>query len=413
MKRFLRLGCIGLALTCLSWSDSNRTLPEDYWIKIRVDPTVELFCTIHRLARTGVDDTQELPKYIEAIEQHFDSFRNHRAVILAKGLWETHRINISALSTLIVYLGPPPELVPRNSLNPLPTELDSRWTADVIPEFIEAAREFSRDTKFMDFFNQQRELFDRSVGNLYDSLDEENMITWFQAYFGYVPANYTVIVGMQTGVGNYGASITRSDGSNEFFSIIGAHSPFLWSEVPRFSRKWLIPTVVHEFCHPYINPLVEEHKSLLKESGEMVYLNHKAKLTQIGCLSWNGMMNEYIVQACVIRYLQSKKDNRAVARLIRWAEEQGFLGIHELADLLVEYEKNRDKYPNMGSFIPRIAVYFEQYADSGARSDVLGRLPYINPFFIKWFLLCATVIVIVNVVIRKRKKARARQSNEA
>jgi hypothetical protein len=44
---------------------------------------------------------------------------------------------------------------------------------------------------------------------------------------------------------------------------------------------------------------------------------------------------------------------------------------------------------------------------------VRGRLPYIDPFFIQWFLLCAIVIVIVNVVIRKRKKARASQSNEA
>jgi D-alanyl-D-alanine carboxypeptidase len=44
---------------------------------------------------------------------------------------------------------------------------------------------------------------------------------------------------------------------------------------------------------------------------------------------------------------------------------------------------------------------------------VLGRLPYIDPFLIKWFLLCTIVIVIVNVVIRKRKKARASQSNEA
>jgi D-alanyl-D-alanine carboxypeptidase len=36
---------------------------------------------------------------------------------------------------------------------------------------------------------------------------------------------------------------------------------------------------------------------------------------------------------------------------------------------------------------------------------VRGRLPYIDPLFIWWFFLCATVMVTVNVVIRKRKKA--------
>jgi len=364
MKRILGFGWITLTLTFLSCSDDNRDLPEDYWVKIRVDPTVELFCTIHRLARTGVDYTNELPGYIEEIEEYFDPSRDHRAVILAERLWETHRINLSALSTLVVYFGPPPQLVARNKMDPLPAELDSRWNEDVIPEFIEAAREFSRDTKYMVFFDHQRELFDRSIMSLYESLNDENMIAWFQSYFGYVPDNYTIIVGMQTGVGNYGASITRSDGTNEFFSIIGAHSPFLWSEVPRFSSRWLIPTVVHEFCHPYINPLVEQDGELLKESGGIVYPYHEAKLTKAGCLSWKGMMNEYIVRACVIRYFHSKKDKRAVDRQISRDEEQGFIGIRPFADLFEEYEENRDKYPNMDSFIPRIATYFERYAAS-------------------------------------------------
>jgi hypothetical protein len=190
------------------------------------------------------------------------------------------------------------------------------------------------------------------------------MIAWFQSYFGYVPGNYTIIVGMQTGVGNYGASITRSDGTNEFFSIVGAHSPFSWGEVPRFSSRWLIPTVVHEFCHPYINPLVDQDGELLKESGEIVYPYHEAKLTKVGCRSWKGMMNEYIVRACVIRYFHSNKDKRAVARQITRDEEQGFIGIRPFADLFEEYEENRDKYPNMDSFIPRIATYFDRYAAS-------------------------------------------------
>jgi len=364
MKWIFKLGLIILILTCLTCSNDNSTLPEDYWIKVRVDPTVELFCTIHRLAKTGVDDTHELPKYIRDIENYFAPFRNHRAVNMAKKLWETHHINISALSTLVVYLDDPPKLTPLNQLDPLPSELDSRWTADVISEFIVAAREFSRDSEYMVFFNSQRQLFDHSIMNLYKSLNDENMLGWFKTYFGYVPNNYTVIVGMQTGFGNYGASITQSDGTNDFFSIIGAHSPFFWNGIPRFSSSWLTPIVVHEFCHPYINPIVAQNTELLKESGEKLYSYNKAKLTKIGCLAWNHMMNEYIVRACVIRYFHSKKDNEAVNRQIRSNENQGFIGIRALADLFEEYEKNRDKYPNMDSFFPRIAIYLEQYVAS-------------------------------------------------
>ena len=358
------LGLIILSLNYITCSYDNRPFPEDHCLKVRVDPTVELFCTIHRLAKTGVDDTHELPNYIREIEKYFAPFRNHRAVKLAKKLWETHRINISALSTLVVYLGDPPELIPRNLLDPLPSELDSRWTTDVIPEFIEAAREFSRDSEYMVFFESQKQLFDRSIMNLYKSLNDENMLDWFKNFFGYVPNNYTIIVGMQTGFGNYGASITRSDGANDFFSIIGAHSPFFWNGIPRFSSSMLTYIVVHEFCHPYINPLVAQNLALLKESGEKLYAYNKDKLRKIGCLAWDGMMNEYIVRACVIRYFHSNKDNKAVNRQIRIDENQGFTDIRALADLFEEYEKNRDKYLNMDSFIPRIAIFLEQYVAS-------------------------------------------------
>ena len=325
---------------------------------------MELFCTIHRLANTGQDATNELPNYIDEIEDYFEPFRNHRAVKLAHKLWETHRINVSALTTLIVYLNEPPELIAKNKLNPLPPELDSRWTVDIIPELINAAGEFSKDTKFMQFFDQQQQLYDRSVNNLYNSLKNENMLGWFKSYFGHVPDNYTIIIGMQNGFGNYGASISQRDGTKEFFSIIGAHSPFFWSDVPRFSSSWLIPIVTHEFCHPYINPLVTKHSERLKESGEIIFSYHEAKLAKIGCLYWNHMMNEYIVRACVIRYFQAREDNKAVDRQIRLDEKHGFIGIRGLADIFDEYESDRDKYPSIDAFMPQIAIYFDNYTES-------------------------------------------------
>jgi len=119
-----------------------------------------------------------------------------------------------------------------------------------------------------------------------------------------------------------------------------------------------------EFCHPYINPLVAQNLELPNESGEKLYSYNKSQLTNIGCLAWNHMMNEYILRACVIRYFHSKNDNKTIEKQISSDENQGFVGIRALADLFEEYEKNRDKYPNIDSFIPRIAIYREQYVAS-------------------------------------------------
>ena len=93
MRSFAKVSILFLsALSILSCSVDNKDIPEDSWVKIRVDPTVELFCTIHRLASTGQDATNELPSYIDEIEDYFEPYRNHRAVKLAHKLWETHRL---------------------------------------------------------------------------------------------------------------------------------------------------------------------------------------------------------------------------------------------------------------------------------------------------------------------------------
>ena len=76
------------------------------------------------------------------------------------------------------------------------------------------------------------------------------------------------------------------------------------------------------------------------------------------------MMNEYIVRACVIRFFQAKEDNKAVDRQIRLDERHGFIGIRGLADIFDEYEDDRDKYPNIDAFMPQIAIYFDNYAES-------------------------------------------------
>jgi Domain of unknown function (DUF4932) len=364
MRVFCKYGLIIIALTWLACSGGQRKLPENNLLEIRADPTWELFCTIHLLAETGVDEPRDLPKYISAIEAEFESFKDHRAVRTAKRLWETHRINLSALSTLAVFYDSPPGLAPRNSMDPLPSVLDSRWTADVIPEFITAAREFAADAGYMDFFNSQQSFFDLSVQRLAEALDKENMLAWFQDYFGYIPDNYTVIVGMQTGVGNYGASITRRDGSQEFFSIIGGHSPSRRSGVPTFSKKRVIPIVVHEFCHPYINPLIARHSKILEKSGKILFSASEERLARTGTFAWNHMMNEYVVRACVIRYFYSGNQWLAAWRQIRRDRKAGYAAIGDFVDLFEEYEENRDKYPDMDSFMPRIASFFDHYAAS-------------------------------------------------
>jgi hypothetical protein len=336
------------------------SLPEDLAIPVYVDPAVELICTIYRLAGLNQYITHELPPYIDDVEERFGPWRNHRAVALAQDLWERHRITGSAPVALAIYLTPPPELEGMIPLSPLPADLDPRWTPETVSTFLEAAREFSVDTDFMEFFSSQEDYYRRSVANLDDALADQDITGWLQAFFGREPGGYTVIVGMQTGYGNYGLSRIRTDGSHEFVSVMGASSPSLFGGIPRFTAWWVIPTIVHEFAHSFVNPFVFENEEALRPISERLFPSHREQMMSQGYSTWAHLAFEYLVRASVNQYLQDRGDQEALARRLEADVDQGFPGIHLLTERLDEYQANRDRYPTLTEFLPRIVDCFEE-----------------------------------------------------
>lgn len=325
-----------------------------------VDPAVELICTIYRLAGLNQYTTHDLPSYIDDVEERFGSWRDHRAVALAQGLWERNRITGSAPLALAIYLTPPPELEGRIPLSPLPADLDPRWTPETVSAFMEAAREFSVDTDFMEFFSRQEEYFRHSVENLNDALMEQNLIGWLQDFFGHEPDGYVIVVGMQTGYGNYGLSRILPDGSQEFVSIKGAHSPSWIRGIPRFTAWWVIPTIVHEFAHSFVNPFVFENEESLRPVSERLFPSHREQMMSQGYSTWAHLAFEYLVRASVNQYLQDRGDQKGLARRFEADLAQGFPGIYLLTERLGEYQADRDRYPTLTEFLPRIVDCFEE-----------------------------------------------------
>ena len=131
-------------------------LNKDFPIDIKVDPTVELFCTIHRLANTDQYTSDNFPQYISDVEDYFERYTSHKAVNLAIQQRNQNGINGSAPMSLAVYLNSPPSLTSKNSFSPYPEGLDYRWTETEINEFIDAAKSFSTNSDFMDFFNSKK-----------------------------------------------------------------------------------------------------------------------------------------------------------------------------------------------------------------------------------------------------------------
>ena len=352
-----------ISALCLSFHPSLFPPAREHEIPILVSPQVELFSTIHRLAGTGQYDEHWLPAYTREVEKRFTPFRKHRAVRLAVRLRGSHHLDGNSPMALASYLNEPPALRERARLIPPPDDLDPRWTADSIPIALDAAREFARDTDFMAFFQDHQPFYQKAVENLRSTLRDTDILTWFEKFFGYRAENYVIILGLQNGTCNYGQSVTIPDGTREFISILGARDPGP-EGAPRYPENWFIPIIVHEFCHSYINPIVDRNRERLKDAGRAIFPRLKDKLRERGYNFWHVMMYEYLVRACTIRYLAAEKGAAAVHRQISYDTRAGFPGIQKLSELLIEYEKQRDRYPDLDSFIPRIADYFEDLSAS-------------------------------------------------
>jgi len=351
---FFLSGCAGREDT----SQSRETAQADA-IAVHVDPTVELVATIYRLADVHPFNTQLLPSYIRDVEEHFGPFRDHPTVRVVQELGRNQGITGSAPMALAVYLTWP-NLEGKVPLSTLPPDLDPRWTPETVATFREAVRTFAEDTRFMEFFAEHGDYYRRSEESLLNSLEGHSLIAWLQDYFGEDSDHYILIVGMQIGNGNYGLSTTLQDGSREFISVVGANSPSLFRKTPTFSDWWFIPTVVHEFAHSFVNPVVHSNGAVLQDVGERLYPHLREELWPLGYRSWQTLCDEYLVRATVNRYLENRGEREKLRRRIEADLDQGFAGITRFSDALAEYEANRELYPDLDSFLPRVVQCFEE-----------------------------------------------------
>ena len=309
-------------------------------ISVRVNPAIELVSTIHYLAGTGQYDEMLLPGYLGRVEGFFGEFRDHSAVQKVKEMNRLHGINGSAPMALAVYLGEPPALAPVVDLSERPDELEARWTAELTDEFLVEARKFAADSKFMDFYAGQEDFYALAIRNLKKTLKKEDLLSWYDAFFGYSPKNYVVYIGLINGSCNYGFSITQENGEQEFISLLGARWPD-GKGAPTYRANWFKRVIVHEYCHSYINPLINGNPETWKELGEELLVSHREKMIEHGYNAWNVLLFEYIVRACTVRYFETIDGLRSARNQIAYEEKEGFGAIKGLVELFDNYENDR------------------------------------------------------------------------
>lgn len=320
----------------------------------KVDQRVELLSIIFRLAGNYEYNMNNFKKYNDDIDNYFQSFKNHPVVMFAKELRETREVDFDAVMFMAIHLSQPPELKPLIDFSDSIPE--KRWGQDNAIKFVGLLRKFYIDTQFEKFFKNHKDLYilsEKRFQSVVDKIDLE----WYQSFYGNIPAgNFKIFIGLNNGGCNYGPKVVFPNGQEELFSIIGT-----WKTdslgMPVYDDTF-VPTVIHEFNHSFINPLIDAHYQNMEAAATLIFEPVKQQMRNMAYEN-KTMLKESLVRIAVIKYMMSHgKDSFAIKKMIIQEQVSGFIWMDELYSIITNYENNRNQYPSLSSYFQLIEKYF-------------------------------------------------------
>jgi len=332
-------------------------------LKVMTDPRVELMSLIFHLAGNPEYNRGRVPSYNKDIQNYFAGFKEHAVVKKARRLRQTRGVSYDAVMSMAVHVTDAYSLQEKVLFHPRPENLGKRWKIIEAREFLYDARKFVEESNFKGFIENQQKLYNATVLRLRKLLQEKGRIDWFDKFFGRRPgARFIVVPGLLNGGHSFGVRIKLPDGSEELYCILGT-----WlidkNGRPTFDES-VLSMVIHEFCHSYVNPMVDKYESLLKEAGKKIFPYVAEAMRRQAYPDWKIMMYESLVRAGVVRYVHAVNGPGAAKKQTREEVKREFLWTENLANLLGEYENQRSKYPDLDAFFPRIHAFFNEYAAS-------------------------------------------------
>lgn len=366
-----------LVLLCLSLKVDGQNIKIS---KPKVDPRVELLSIVFRLADADEYNSNENSFYVEKIHKHFDGYKNHELIKYAQQIREGYGIGYDAVMSYAVSIDSLPAIKP---LVPFSQNIpDKRWNETTLTKFTSLLKQFYQDADCKGFFQSNMEYYATAEKQFY-SLFKKLDVDWYYKYYGKLPnENFKVIIGIGNGRNNFGPHLDLADKSRDVYAIIGA-STFDNTGLPTFKEDYYLPTLIHEFNHSFVNYLIENYKTQLSHSAEVIFEKERTKMKRQAYTSWETMLNEATVRASVIRYLMShepdttKADTELKRQLVN-----GFVWIKELVDLLGQYESKRNSYATLEAFMPEIVSFYNSVASN------------IDFYEAKYLSNCAKVVAV-------------------
>lgn len=336
---------------------------------VGVDLRVELFAIIFRLAGNPEYNQGKLQNYISDIDRYFGPYREHPAIEHARQLREKMGVGFDIVMFLAIHMTDPYELRERVPFDApggileqkgIPKPQAKQFAAE-LRSFLEDVRRFTVEAKVREFFDAHKAFYDSAGLGLRQIVENNVDFGWFDRFYGKPPAaDFLIVPLLANSETNFGPRLLGPDVRTELYAILTTSRADA-KGIPIFD-KGKVSTLVHEFSHSYINPLVTASAERFEPSAKRIFKQVEDAMTDQGNGEWQIMMFESLVRAATIRYMLAHEGKKAAQSEIKEQQAKGYLFMPEIVNLMGEYEINRKKYPTLESFMPRIIALFDSLA---------------------------------------------------
>jgi hypothetical protein len=214
-------------------------------------------------------------------------------------------------------------------------------------------KDFASKSNYAQFFNSNADFYNISLATLTYNLpnfDEKNRLMDYCGSTNKKGYQFNVILNF-LGWGNFGPRIFKKDGA-ELYAIIAPEKSAI--RVPTFDVAGLYRLLWHEFAHSFANPAVERVEDQFLKF-EYLWAPIKESMRSQAYSSWQSVIKEHMTEAIACRMAALKLgEDAAELNYVRVQKGRRWIYLNPLLKALKYYEANRNIYPTLDSFMPKI-----------------------------------------------------------
>ncbi len=317
-------------------------------LMVTIDPRIELLNIVQRFAGSKMVRNDGCG-YSDSVDEWFEPYAAHPVVEMMKELEEREFDHDAPVHFMLLYDGVPLEKksfrYEQHIAESQEIRLQYIGEKEEFQTWIELMNDFAQQSRFAEFFKGQASFYRTQLDKVGMKLAGMKIVEAITDWYGYRSGDFTIIIAPLSRMGGYGPCVVDGDDNQHNFCIVGSVD---------------LITLVHEFSHSYINPLVMDSYEEVQKTE--VLCNEQVLKRMYACYNqWWVIVIEHFVRIAVIRILRRLEDKFRIEVALENEERQGFLYIRFLNERCEEYERSGETFK---AYYPRFVKALQDLAES-------------------------------------------------